>query len=301
MTDETLKSIREKYEDLGENPETYLKGLLHAKPITYWDYIEVDTLLSLQKPRTNYKDEEVFIMYHQMVELMLKLVLHEVRQVIEQDELSEAFLIEKISRINRYTSMLITSYDVMTVGMDYDDYNAFRSTLAPASGFQSAQFRFIEIYCTRLDNLVNKRGKERLPSTPTVEDYFENIYWKDAGMNRETGEKTLTLRLFEERYLQEFISLAKEVSGRTFEERILQMAEPSQQLLEKIKEFDKIYNVEWPLMHLRTAQHYLDQKGENKAATGGSEWKKYLHPKYQQRKFFPEMWSEEELQNWGEL
>lgn len=299
--EETLKNIREKYEDLGENPETYLKGLLHAKPITYWDYIEVDTLLSLQKPRTNYKDEEVFIMYHQMVELMLKLVLHEIRQVIEQDELSEAFLIEKISRINRYTSMLITSYDVMTVGMDYDDYNAFRSTLAPASGFQSAQFRFIEIYCTRLDNLVNKRGKECLPSTPTVEDYFENIYWKDAGMNRETGEKTLTLRLFEERYLQEFISLAKEVTGRTFEERILQMKEPSQELLGKIKEFDKIYNVEWPLMHLRTAQHYLDQKGENKAATGGSEWKKYLHPKYQQRKFFPDVWNEEELQNWGEL
>lgn len=296
-----MKSIREKYEDLGENPETYLKGLLHAKPITYWDYIEVDTLLSLQKPRTSYKDEEVFIMYHQMVELMLKLVLHEIRQVVDQEDLTEAFLIEKISRINRYTSMLITSYDVMTVGMDYDHYNAFRSTLAPASGFQSAQFRFIEIYCTRLVNLVNKKGKERLPSDPSVEDYFEHIYWKDAGMNRETGEKTLTLRLFEEKYLQEFISLAKNVSGRTFEDKVLKITEPSEKLLGKIKEFDKIYNVEWPLMHLRTAQHYLDQKGENKAATGGSEWKKYLHPRYQQRKFFPDLWSEEELKNWGEL
>lgn len=42
--------------------------------------------------------------------------------------------------------------------------------------------------------------------------------------------------------------------------------------------------------------HYLNSKGENKAATGGSEWKKNLHPKYQQRKFFPTLCTEKE--NW---
>jgi tryptophan 2,3-dioxygenase len=50
---------------------------------------------------------------------------------------------------------------------------------------------------------------------------------------------------------------------------------------------------------LDTAQHYLDKKGETKAATGGSEWKKYLHPMYQQRKFFPNIWSKEEKANWA--
>lgn len=300
MTEETQNSIREKYENMGEDPETYLKGLLHAKPITYWDYIQVDTLLSLQKPRTNFKDEEIFIMYHQVVELMLKLVLHEIKQIIEEANVSEAFLIEKITRVNRYTSMLITSYDVMTVGMNYDDYNTFRATLTPASGFQSAQFRFIEICCTRLENLINKNAKKNLPATPSIEDYFEHIYWKDAGLNRATGEKTLTLRLFEEKYLGEFISLAKKVKGKTLEDKILKSGDPSEALLEKVKEFDKVYNVDWPLMHLKTAQYYLDKKGENKAATGGSEWKKYLHPKYQQRKFFPTLWTEEELRTWGE-
>src|SRR5690625_4465483 len=76
--------------------------------------------------------------------------------------------------------MLITSFDVMRSGMSYEDYNIFRSTLAPASGFQSAQFRYLELYCTRLENLINQRGKERLPKNPTMEDMFENIYWKDA-------------------------------------------------------------------------------------------------------------------------
>src|SRR5690606_23613909 len=196
------------------------------RPITYWDYIQVDTLLSLQNPRTGSKDEEIFIMYHQMVELMLKLVLHEIKQISEKEEPSEEFLIEKINRVNRYTGMLITSYDVMTVGMNYDDYNAFRTTLAPASGFQSAQFRLIEIYCTRLENLINEKGKKRLPENPSVEDYFEHIYWKDAGHDRNSGKKTLTLRLFEEKYLDQFISVASKVSGNTFEDKVLQLKNP---------------------------------------------------------------------------
>ena len=72
---ELIEAIVDKYEKMGENPDTYLSGLLQAKPINYWDYIQVDTLLSLQKPRTDYKDEEIFVMYHQVVELMLKSIL----------------------------------------------------------------------------------------------------------------------------------------------------------------------------------------------------------------------------------
>jgi tryptophan 2,3-dioxygenase len=90
-----IDKINEKYQNFGENPETYLKGLLHAKPINYWDYIEVDTLLSLQKPRTDFKDEEIFIMYHQVTELFLKLMLHEVKQVAAEPELTESFLLNK--------------------------------------------------------------------------------------------------------------------------------------------------------------------------------------------------------------
>ena len=149
-----VDAINQKYTNMGENPDTYFKGLLHMKPVNYWDYVEVDTLLSLQKPKTNFKDEEIFIMYHQVTELMLKLMLHEIKQICSNTNPTEDFLITKINRINRYTAMLITSFDIMKDGMDYDDYNTFRSALAPASGFQSAQFRFIEIYCTSLENLI---------------------------------------------------------------------------------------------------------------------------------------------------
>lgn len=293
-----VKDIEKKYQQLGENPETYLKGLLQAKPITYWDYIQVDTLLSLQKTRTDYKDEVIFVMYHQVTELVLNMMVHELKQLVEED-LSEAIWIDKINRLNRYTAMLITSFDVMRSGMNYDDYNTFRATLAPASGFQSATFRYIEIYCTRIENLINEAGKKRISSNPTVEEMFENIYWIDAGLDRKTGNKSLTLRLFEEKYLESFITLAKKVKGNTIEEKVKKFKNPSAELLQKLKEFDDLYNIKWPLVHLETAQHYLDSKGENKAATGGSEWKKYLHPKYQQRKFFPDIWTKEEILNWG--
>ncbi|HNS13136.1 MAG TPA: tryptophan 2,3-dioxygenase family protein [Bacteroidia bacterium] len=297
--EEIIKNIEKKYADLGENSETYLTGLLHAKPINYWDYVEVDTLLSLQKPRTNFKDEEIFIMYHQVTELVLKLMMHEIKQIVGEVKISEEFLISKVSRLNRYTEMLITSFDVMKDGMDYDDYNQFRNTLAPASGFQSAQFRYIEIYCTRLVNLINEEGKKRISKKPDIAEYFEHIYWKDAGMNRKTGEKTLTLRAFEEKYLESFIHLAKTVQGRTIEEISASIKKPSEQLTNILRRFDYLYNVKWPKVHLNTAKHYLDKKGENKAATGGSEWKKYLHPKFQQRKFFPKLWTDTEISNWG--
>lgn len=297
---EIHKKIEQKYTELGENPDTYLRGLLHAKPINYWDYIEVDTLLSLQKPRTYFNDESIFIMYHQVTELTLKMMLHEAEQIVDGDIVSEDFLITKINRLNRYTKMLITSFDIMKDGMDYEDYNTFRSTLTPASGFQSAQFRYLELYCTPLKNLLNAEGVKRLPNKPTTEDYFKHIYWKDAGINRKTGEKSLTLLEFEKRYLDSFIQVAKKVDGKTIEEKIMGISPLTNNLKETLRTFDQLYNVEWPLVHLNTAKHYLSSKGGNKAATGGSAWAKYLHPKYQQRKFFPSLWSKTEKENWGQ-
>ena len=299
--DKVIQQIEEKYNNLGENPENYLNGLLQAKPINYWDYIQVDTLLTLQKPRTDFKDEEIFIMYHQITELVLKLMIHEIKQLVHGDLPEQEIFKEKLERLNRYTGMLMNSFDVMRFGMDYDDYNVFRATLTPASGFQSAQFRILEIYCTPLINLINAKGRERLPSKPTTQDYFEHIYWKDAGHNRKTGKKSLTLRQFEEKYLADFITLADSVKGNTLAERLDKYGVINDSLLEAVREFDNAYNVLWPIVHLNTAQHYLNKKGEGKAATGGSEWMKYLHPKYQQRKFFPSVWTDQEILNYKDF
>lgn len=296
---QTLAQIINKYNELGENPETYLEGLLHATPLTYWDYIEVDSLLSLQKPRTHFKDETIFIMYHQVTELLLKMMRHELEQLVDRNDIDATFMLPKINRCIRYTNLLIGSFDIMKDGMDHGEYQEFRKTLTPASGFQSAQFRFIEILCTPLENLINDEGRERLPQNPSAEDYFEHIYWRDAGFDRTTGKMTLTLRRFEQRYLESFTALAKKVKGRTLQDKINDLPKPTTLLIDRLKEFDHLYNVQWPLVHLRTAEHYLESPDCKKAATGGSQWKKYLHPRYQQRKFFPTLWTDNEKKQWG--
>ena len=79
-TKELLQQLEDKFGAIGQNLDTHLEGLLHATPITYWDYIQTDALLNLQTQRTNQPDEMVFIMYHQVNELLFKMLLWEIEQ-----------------------------------------------------------------------------------------------------------------------------------------------------------------------------------------------------------------------------
>jgi tryptophan 2,3-dioxygenase len=301
---ELLEQIEQKYHALGQNPETYLQGLLLSKPVNYWDYIQVDTLLSLQKPRTDFHDETIFIVYHQITELVLKLIRHELEQLTTGSLPEVSVFIEKMHRLVRYTRLLSTSFGIMNQGMRYEDYNQFRLALAPASGFQSAQFRYIELHCTPLENLIPSAKKALVPAGTSLEDKFQYLYWQDAGYDRATGTKTLTLRQFEERYLDSFVALAHKMEPDNLCARYLALEQQglsTDELRSALRIFDHTFNVAWPLVHLQTAHTYLGGGQHEKAATGGSHWEKYLHPKYQQRIFFPSLWSDEERKAWGDV
>lgn len=294
------KKIEEKYQNLGQDTNTYLAGLYYSKPITYWDYIEVDTLLSLQRPRTNFPDEFIFIGYHQVTEIVLRLAIHELQQLVQTNDIQMFEL--KIPRIIRYIDLLISSFSVMNQGMDYEQYNQFRLALAPASGFQSAQFRYFELYCTDLRMLIHEDIRKDLPDDLSIEKMFEYVYWQAAGKDFETGKKSLTLSLFEEKYLKSFIELAYQNQNINLRQKLLYFkthGNLSDKLKENFKLLDRKFNIEWPMVHLQTAHTYLGSGSAEKAATGGSHWEKYLHPKHQKRIFFPELYSQEELQNWG--
>ncbi len=300
-----IDELNENLNNKGLDPVNYFKGLLHNKPINYWDYINVDTLLSLQKPRTHFKDETIFIVYHQITELVLKLIKHELEQLCE-DTMEMSMASDKIERMVRYTDLLIGSFSIMSNGMSYEDYNQFRLSLAPASGFQSAQFRFIEIYCTDIDNLIHEHGRLKMPENCSIKQKFDFVYWQEAGYNREKNIKSITLSDFENRYLDEFVRLAEKMKTRNLYQQYLSWEvkhgkENVAAIKTSLRNFDQKYNIEWPLVHLQTAQTYLNAKGEGKKSTGGSEWEKYLHPKFQRRIFFPGLWNEHELANWGNV
>jgi tryptophan 2,3-dioxygenase len=110
----------------------------------YAQYLQLDAVLSAQRPRTAAHDELLFIIQHQATELWIKLVLHElhaVAQLIDTDDLGPAF--KSFARVERVMQGLISSWDVLST-MTPADYTAFRGALDTSSGFQSFQFRELE-------------------------------------------------------------------------------------------------------------------------------------------------------------
>jgi tryptophan 2,3-dioxygenase len=293
-----VKELNKKFEAINQKTETHLEGLLWSKPITYWDYIQTDALLNLQTQRTILPDEMVFIMYHQVNELLFKMILWEMNQLCHNPKPETAFFTDKLDRISRYFDMLTTSFDIMGDGMSIDQYNKFRNTLTPASGFQSAQYRIIEFASTDLINLIDYRFRTTIDRNTPYEHALDHLYWQAAGKDHATGEKSFLLLEFERKYKDEFIRKMQEYNTTNVWQKFKQLPENDQknpELIASMRHYDKTVNITWVLAHLGAAKKYI----ENGEATGGSEWQKYLHPKYQRRIFFPELWSEDELKNWG--
>lgn len=302
MSTNINKKLKEKYEAIDQDVEAHLEGLLHSKPINYWDYIQTDALLNLQVQRTVFPDEKVFIMYHQISELLFKMILSEIEQVAKADLISAEVFTDKIMRISRYFDVLTSSFSIMKDGMDIEQYNQFRTTLIPASGFQSAQYRKIEFASTELINLIDKRFRDTIDRNSSYEHAFEHLYWQAAGKDYKTGKKTYTLSVFEDRYKEEFIRFTKFYQFNNLWTKFKTLPKASQankDLIKAMRHYDYTVNIKWVMAHYNTANHYLNIGGQTAEATGGSEWVKYMHPKYQKRIFFPDLWTENEKDTWG--
>lgn len=299
-----IQLLDEKFQKINQKTETHLEGLLWSKPITYWDYIQTDALLNLQIQRTTLPDEMVFIMYHQVNELLFKMILWEIQQLCHTEKPQTDFFTEKLMRISRYFDMLTTSFDIMGDGMEVDQYMKFRNTLTPASGFQSAQYRLIEFACTDLINLIDNRFRATIDRNTPFEHAFEHLYWQAAGKDHSTGKKSYLILEFERKYKAEFLRHMEEYNTINIWQKFKQLPENDQKnphLVEAMRHLDKTVNITWVMGHLNTAKKYIENSGQgNGEATGGSDWKKYMHPKYQRRIFFPELWTEDELATWGE-
>ena len=116
-----ISELSKKYLSTGQDLYSFLDGLLYSDYMSYWNYIHLDTLLSLQNPKTDFPDEKIFIIYHQITELYFKLCLLEVEQinkngknVIKTGEdlgwhkkITLKLFIEKLERLNRYIKHLI--------------------------------------------------------------------------------------------------------------------------------------------------------------------------------------------------
>lgn len=316
---ERVKKLEEKYAAMGQDLTSYLDGLLMSNTTTYWDYIRTDTLLSLQQTKTDFPDELIFIMYHQITELYFRLILHEMEQMANngrdirptgedkgwKDKLDADFFVERMGRVNRYFEALTKSFDIMVDGMEPEQFMRYRMALLPASGFQSAQYRMIEICATDFTKLVHKDRRDNYSGTITnsmIDEMFEHSYWKSGATELASGTKTLTLRAFEEKYTDQLIGLAKQYREINLWQKYLSLSEEDrnrEDLKNALRFFDLNVNVYWPLVHYKSAVRYLHKDTDDIAATGGTNWQKYLPPRFQKRIFYPELWTEQEQEEWG--
>ena len=128
------------------------------------------------------------------------------------------------------------------------------------------------------------------------------MYWRAAGMDRKTGKKSILLKLFDQKYIGSFIDFMEDYNDCNLSKKFQELPEEVQtnpDLIKAMRHYDYTVNVKWVMAHYNAAGKYLGGSDKELEATGGSSWRKYLHPKYQKRIFFPYLWSKEEVENWG--
>src|SRR6201997_3016481 len=108
------------------------------------EYLQLEKLLAAQKPLSSEHNEMLFIVVHQVSELWMRLMLHELTAALEcvrRDDLDPA--LKMLARISRTQTQLISVWDVLSA-LTPHEYSAFRNTLVRSSGFQSFQYRMLE-------------------------------------------------------------------------------------------------------------------------------------------------------------
>ncbi len=115
-----------------------------SREMSYGDYLHLDDLLGAQHLRSGAHDEMLFIVQHQVTELWMKLLLHELQAAIGAvagDQLQRAF--KMLARVSKIMEQMVHAWDVLAT-MTPPEYSTIRPSLASSSGFQSWQYRQIE-------------------------------------------------------------------------------------------------------------------------------------------------------------
>ena len=187
--------------------------------------------------------------------------------------------------------------------MEVDQDMKFRNTLTTASGLQRKKKKLIEFSSTELINLIDYRYRGTIDRSTSYDFAFEHLYWQAAGKDYQTGKKSYLLEEFEKKYKKVFLAHMQEYNTINIWQKFKQLPELDQKnpaLVEAMRHYDHTVNITWVMQHLNSAEKYIDHSGKGDGEdTEGSDGKKYMHPKYQRRIFFPELWSSDELENWG--
>ena len=131
---------------------------------------------------------------------------------------------------------------------------------------------------------------------------LDKLYWRSGATELASGKKTLTLQQFEAKYNATFHDAGVKYKDKNLLQIFQQHFSNSPQrdeIVERLRLYDTLANIEWRYAHLKSAGHYLQKNQKEIKATGGTNWQKYLPSRIQKVIFFPELWSEQEIADWG--
>lgn len=253
--------------------------------MTYGEYLHLGPLLSSQNRLSGHHDEMLFIIIHQVSELWMKLILHELNasiESIEKGELSMAF--KMLARVSKIQSQIIEAWDVLST-LTPSEYVQFRDKLGQASGFQSFQYRMIEFALG-------------YKTTHVLE-----IYKKDPDLHRELTEALHKPSIYDvsiKALSAAGLPIPDETLNRdvtvtykgdpAVESAWLEVYRSPEAYWDLYELAEKLIDIEdwlqqWRFRHMKTVERIIGFK----KGTGGSSGVTYLK-KVLDHRFFPELW-----------
>ncbi|MEN2768202.1 tryptophan 2,3-dioxygenase [Ornithinibacillus xuwenensis] len=253
--------------------------------MTYGDYLQLDSLLDSQKRLSDHHDEMLFIVIHQVSELWLKLMIHEIEaatNAIQNDEFQSAF--KMLSRVSKIQSQIIHGWDVLST-LTPAEYMEFRNYLGNASGFQSYQYRLVEFVLGY--------------KTP----HIVKIYEKDEALHHRLQEAFEAPGLYDvsiQALAKNGFFINQSILERDFSKKYEQDSTVEDAWLEVYKNKDKYWDLyqlaeklvdiedwfqQWRFRHMKTVERIIGHK----TGTGGTSGVGYLK-KVLDHYFFPELW-----------
>ncbi|KXG10795.1 tryptophan 2,3-dioxygenase [Anoxybacillus rupiensis] len=254
--------------------------------MTYGDYLQLNALLSSQKRLSDHHDEMLFIIIHQVSELWMKLILHELKaaiQAIERNEMDPAF--KMLARVSKIQSQIIHAWDVLAT-LTPSEYMEFRDQLGQASGFQSYQYRMIEF------------------ALGYKTDYILKIYEKDPVLYEELKEALYAPSIYDvalKALARAGFAINPSLLDRDYSEPYQEDSTVEAAWLDVYKKVDQYWELyqlaeklvdiedwlqQWRFRHMKTVERIIGHK----IGTGGSSGVTYLK-KVLDHRFFPELWN----------
>ncbi len=266
-----------------------LEESIHAdldRDSDYTAYLQLDSLLDAQQPLSDppHHDEMLFIIQHQVTELWIKLIIHEIDAAmdwIRKDELSPA--VKNLARVKHIQNQAYNQWMVLDT-LTPSEYAEFRDVFATASGFQSPQYRLLEFILGNKSLSIMKyylhqkswypRLQRALKSPSLFEEFLRYLARKDLPIPQSLIERDFSV-LREE--APEVVAVLKSIYDDP--DRYWSEYEMCEALMDIGNNFQF-----WRFHHMKTVERIIGHKKGSGGSSGVSFLKKAL-----ESEFFPEL------------